>query len=31
MTPERETALKENYMGAKRANLFERLTKKWAK
>ena len=31
MTPEREAALKENYMGAKRANLFERLAKKWAK
>ena len=31
MTPEKEIALRENYMGAKRANLFERLTKKWAK
>jgi hypothetical protein len=31
MTPEKEAALKENYMGAKRANLFERLSKKWAK
>ena len=31
MTPEKEKMLKENYMGAKRQNLFERLVNKWAK
>ena len=31
MTPEKEKALKENYMGEKRNRLFEKLTKKWTK
>lgn len=31
MTPEKEKALKENYMGEKRRRLFEKLTKKWTK
>jgi len=31
MTPERESALKENYMGSKRNRLFELLKNKWSK
>ena len=31
MTPEKEKMLKENYMGTKRKNLFDRLVNKWAK